>query len=220
MRLQLHISPSLTVVPFDHLPVLTGALHKWLGPNHEHGGLSLYSFSWLQGGKADAIGLRFPEGATWMISALDGEFLMKNIKGIMADPGINWGMEVREVTLQTPPVLTEPEFRFLVSSPVLVKTSRPDGTTEHLVFSDPAADEVMTHTMRHKMRVANVCDEGLSLRFDREYPLARTQLVTYRGIDNRANYCPVIARGTPEQLAFVWTVGIGHSTGVGFGGVK
>lgn len=71
MRLHLQLSPSREVVPFNHLPVLTGALHKWLGPNQEHGGLSLYSFSWLQGGRATRNGLRFDDGATWMISALD-----------------------------------------------------------------------------------------------------------------------------------------------------
>lgn len=51
MRLHLKLSANSQPVNFNHLPVLAGALHKWLGPNSEHDGLSLYSFSWLQGAR-------------------------------------------------------------------------------------------------------------------------------------------------------------------------
>lgn len=220
MRLKLKLSKSEESVPFDHLPVLVGALHKWLGPNTEHGGLSLYSFSWLMGGKRGKNGLDFPHGAEWHISALDGDFLHNSIRGIMSDTGIRWGMQVREVVLETPPAYPDGEACFLLSSPVLVKRQREDGSIAHLLYDDPASDEVMTASMRHKMQVAGISADGLTLRFDRDYPKAKTQKVNYKGIENRCSYCPVIATGAPDQLAFAWTVGIGNSTGVGFGGVK
>lgn len=44
-------------------------------------------------------------------------------------------------------------------------------------------------------------------------------MVTYRGIGNRANMCPVIIDGRPETKAFAWEVGIGNSTGIGFGSI-
>jgi CRISPR/Cas system endoribonuclease Cas6 (RAMP superfamily) len=30
----------------------------------------------------------------------------------------------------------------------------------------------------------------------------------------------VIIKGTPEQLAFAWNVGLGNSTGIGFGALN
>lgn len=220
MRLCLRLTPSDQVVPFDHLPVLAGTLHHWLGPNEEHGGLSLYSFSWLIGGRMVRDGLIFRNGATWHISALDSEFLRRNIEGIFNDPIIRWGMQVREVVLEGPPQIEEGQAYFLLTSPVLIKKSREDGGIRHVLWDDPESDALMTQTMHHKMKVAGVESEGFSLRFDREYPKAKTQKVNYKGIDNRCSYCPVIATGTADQLTFAWTVGLGHSTGVGFGGVK
>lgn len=220
MRLCLRLTPSEQVVPFDHLHVLAGKLHSWLGPNEEHGSLSLYSFSWLMGGRAVRDGLTFREGATWHISALDSGFLRKNVEGIFSDPVIRWGLEVREVGLEGPPRIEEGEACFLLTSPVLIKKYRDDGGIIHVLYDDPESDHLMTHTMHRKMQVAGVDSEGFALRFDRKYPKAKTQKVNYKGIENRCSYCPVIATGSADQLTFAWTVGVGHSTGVGFGGVK
>ena len=98
MRLYLRLSPSKEPIPFNHINVLTGALHKWLGPNEEHDGLSLYSFGWLRGPQKRTVFykgekcLLFPQGMDWFISALDGDFLQRNISGIFHDPEIRWGV--------------------------------------------------------------------------------------------------------------------------------
>ncbi len=221
MRINLTLSPSTETIPFNHLPVLAGALHKWLGPNEVHDGLSLYSFSWLQGGQSTRQGLRFPKGASWFISAIDGDFLSRSIHGILADPHLRWGMRVEQATLQAPPDFTDvPEVRFLLASPVFIKRQLPDGEEKHYLYTDPESDHLLTETLQHKLRVAGLPDTGVTVRFDRQYPKAKTQLQRYRGIDNKCSYCPVWVQGSPEQLAFAWTVGLGNSTGVGFGAVK
>ncbi|MCB9355065.1 MAG: CRISPR-associated endoribonuclease Cas6 [Saprospiraceae bacterium] len=220
MRLLLNLSANRTPVEFNHLHILAGALHKWLGPNEEHDGLSLYSFSWLQGAQAGAGGLHFPKGARWHISAVDGDFLARSIQGIFRDPGIRWGMEVKQCEIVAPPVFPDSgEVRFRCASPIFIKRSLPDGEEKHYLYTDPDSDRLLTETLQHKLRAAGLDDSGVSVRFDREYPKAKTQKVMYRDIGNMANYCPVFVRGTGEQLAFAWTVGMGGSTGVGFGGV-
>jgi CRISPR-associated endoribonuclease Cas6 len=220
MRLSLKLTPSRELAPFNHLPVLAGALHKWLGPNDVHDGLSLYSFSWLQGASATPQGLRFPKGATWFISATDGEFLFRSIQGILADPHLRWGMQVQQAEMVMPPDFSgQDEVRFLLASPVLIKRELADGSTKHYLYTDPESDALLTETFRHKLRVAGLKEEGAAVRFDRAYPKAKTQLLSYRGIDNKCSYCPVFVQGSPEQLAFAWTVGVGNSTGVGFGSV-
>lgn len=227
MRLLLKLSPNRIPVDFNHLHILTGALHKWLGPNEEHDGLSLYSFSWLKGSVVRNNALHFPSGAQWHISAIDGDFLARSIAGIFRDPGIRWGMQVEKAEILAPPPFPVgvSEQRFLLLGPVFIKRSipnpnKPNGWEDkHYVYTDPESDALLTDTLRHKLRVAGLPDEGVSVRFDRAYPKAKTQKVMHRNIGNMASYCPVFVRGTAEQLAFAWTVGVGNSTGAGFGAV-
>jgi len=224
MRLHLKLSPNRQPVNFDHLPVLAGALHKWLGPNVEHDELSLYSFSWLQGAKPGPGGLQFHQGANWFISSMDDDFLVRSVRGILSDPVIHWGMQVETCNIARPPDFPdEGEVRFMCASPVFIKRSVPDATRpsgyndKFYLYTDPESDALMTETLQRKLRAADLDDTGVSVRFDRDYPKARTKMVHYRGIDNRASECPVYVRGTAEQLAFAWTVGMGNSTGVGMG---
>jgi CRISPR/Cas system endoribonuclease Cas6 (RAMP superfamily) len=34
------------------------------------------------------------------------------------------------------------------------------------------------------------------------------------------NWCPIIIKGKPETKLFAWNVGLGNSTGIGFGAIK
>ena len=52
MRLHLYLEATSTL-PFDYLPTLKSAFHRWAGHNEAlHDGLSLYSYAWLRGGRA------------------------------------------------------------------------------------------------------------------------------------------------------------------------
>lgn len=221
-RLLLKLSPNSEPVDFNHLHILAGILHRWLGHNEEHDGLSLYTFSWLKGASARQGALHFPKGATWAISALKDDFLMRNMSGILRDPAMRWGMRVEQIQVQAPPAFPEgvSEQRFLCASPIFIKRQQPDGEEKHILYSDPLSDQFLTETLCHKLRAAGFSPEGVSVRFDRSYPKARSQKVMYRHIGNMANYCPVFVQGTPEQLAMAWTVGLGSSTGIGFGALE
>ena len=74
--------------------------------------------------------------------------------------------------------------------------------------------------LHHKMELAGLpYDESLDIRFELDYQNKKTKMLKYRGIYNRANLCPVIIEGKPETKAFAWNVGIGNSTGIGFGSI-
>ena len=70
------------------------------------------------------------------------------------------------------------------------------------------------------MKIAGLIDDDIKLRFDTSYPKARTKLLTYNNVKNRASWCPVIIEGKPESKLFAWNVGLGNSTGIGFGAIK
>jgi CRISPR-associated endoribonuclease Cas6 len=71
--------------------------------------------------------------------------------------------------------------------------------------------------MQRKLALAGLPTDNVKVTFDLTYHQPRTKVVIYKGIGNRANICPVIVEGSPQQVAFAWEVGVGNSTGIGFG---
>lgn len=220
MRLHLITTPNTETVPFDYQTKLVGAFHKWLGKhNTEHDQISLYSLSWLQWGRRKGAGLDFPEGASWQISAPDSELLQSLINTMQTDPGIAFGMELREVRIQR-----EPEFGrqadFWVQSPVLIKRYDENGHTTFYTYKDQEAGPYMTETLKHKMEKFGLGDLDIKASFIEDYSKAKTKVATYRGIKIKGSLCPVHLEGDPRAIAFAWNVGIGNSTGIGFGAVR
>lgn len=220
MRFNLRLTSNAAPVPFDHLHRLTGALHKWLGDaNPEHDRPSLYSFSWLRGGKPVSDGaLTFDRGATWFVSIHETAVGRRLLDGILHDPEVTAGMRVFEAQEQA-----APEFsgccRFTVAGPVLARARRDGGGREYLLWDDPRADEVLTRVLRYKLELAGFQGTHLdaTAQFDRMYSGARSKLVTIKGTSHKASMCPVVITGTPEAVRFAWDVGAGELTGSGLG---
>ncbi len=218
MRVYLKTTSNRELVPFNYQQYLVGALHDWLGENEVHDDISLYSLSWLQGGKAKGAGLDFPEGSTFFISSPSKDMIRRIIYGARAQPTINFGMEVREIILREPPPFGEEE-RFLLDSPILIKRTI-DRQVKFFYPSDSDADLLITETLRHKLKKAGLGELPVLARFDNSYHNVKTKLITYKGIRNKASFCPVILEGDSQAIAFAWDVGIGNSTGIGFGALK
>lgn len=219
MRLHIKTTPSTSIVPFDHLPVIVGTVHKWLGEHNDlHGKLSLYSFSWLKGGTRKDSGLEFRNGATFFISFFDDDYAKKTVKSILEQPSINWGMTVEDVVIEENPDEINEEY-FFAASPILIKRQL-NGSIKHLIYSDAEAGSLLEETLKHKMEIAGLEDHSLKITFDTSYQRATTKLVRYKGVENRASMCPVKITARPETKVFAWLVGLGNSTGIGFGAIN
>lgn len=221
MRLALRLSPNTAPVPFDHLHQLTGALHKWLGENEVHDGLSLYSFGWLSSGKRVGNGLQFSGGAEWNVSFLSDDLSDALRAGIRRDPEALFGMRVYEIREQITPSFG-PAAQFWMDGAVLTRRNRDDGGRDHLTYKDLEADETLTRTLRRRLSEAGLSGPDLdaTVRFDRTFAKARTKMVTLKNVRYRTSECPVIIEGTPEAVQTAWLVGVGELTGMGLGALK
>jgi CRISPR-associated endoribonuclease Cas6 len=223
MRLNLRLTGNTAPVPFAHLHRLTGTLHKWLGWNEAHDGLSLYSFGWLHNGhKHDDDHLTFPRGATWRVSFHDTGRAKQCLDGIMRDPTVLCGMRVFEVKEQATPTFSGC-YRFKTDrAPIIARRRRDDGSRQYLLWDDDEADAVLTRTLRHKLEAAGFEGEhrDAEVQFDRTYQGARTKLAAIKGTKHKGSVCPVVVTGTPEAVRFAWQVGIGELTGSGFGALR
>lgn len=219
MRIYLELSNSKQILPFNYQSLLTGAIHKWIGlANEIHDQLSLYCFSWLQNTITKKTGLSTTKDSYFFISAHDENLIKGIIKGILSDPEICFGIHVTDVKIVNDPSFSSIE-RFITASPVFIKRKF-DQREQHISYDDPSAALYLTETLQNKLKVAGISSDGMKVSFDESYPTPKTKVITYKGIGNKANICPIIIEGKPEQITFAWNVGIGNSTGIGFGALK
>ena len=218
MRIHFKIKTSGELIPYDHQPLLTGAIHKWLGWNDEHGVISMYSFSQLEGGKANPNGLRFERETSFFFSSYKFDLIKKLIVGVQSDPSVFNGLTVTDIIIQEDPDFSQREL-FLTASPILIKR-RNGEKVDHIIYNDPRANDCLAETLRSKMKNAGIVDDSLQIRFDTNYPKSGTKKITYKGVQNRASWCPVVIDALPETKLFAWNVGLGNSTGIGFGAIK
>jgi len=217
MRLHFSLTPNTQTVPFDYQHFLIGAFHKWMGWNELHDEISLYSLSWLHGGKMVKDGFNFPNGARWFVSFWDEELGKQLIMNAMKEPEVCCGMVVKEIQMQDTPKFGSKE-KFTLSSPVFIRKYDEHKKAIHLTYKDEESDFYLTETLKKKLKSANL-NEDVKVSFDKNYFNPKTKLVRINGIDSRANFCPVIIEGNPEAIRFAWNVGVGHSTGCGFGAI-
>lgn len=220
MRIVIHTTPNSSIVSFDYQQKLVGTIHKWLGNNEIHDNISLYSFSWLLGGKMIRNqGYTFPDGANFFVSFYEEEYLRLLIRTILSDPEMFCGLKVRDISIVNQPVFSEDAQYFRLASPIFIKRLQ-DGTRNYkfYLYDDEVSNTLMTETLKHKMKEASLPEDGtLKVEFDLTYPQKQVKMVTIHGIKSKASMCPVIIHGSPRSKLFAWTVGIGNSTGSSFG---
>lgn len=219
MRLHIKTSQNQIKIPFDYQQKLTGVLHKWLGENNqEHGEISLYSFSWLRNTQVSENGLICPQGASFFLSFYDTQRLKDVLANIRKEPEMFCGMNVEDVVIEDTPDLTQQEI-FNLGSPILIKRNE-NGKITEFYYDNSISGKLLEETLRTKMRLAGIPDDNsLSIAFDLNYTKKKTKLVWYDNISNKANMCPVIIKGSNLTKQFAWNVGLGNSTGVGFGSI-
>lgn len=219
MRLYLTLTKNRETIPFNYQFNLTGAIHKWLGKgNSVHDKISLYSFSWLQNVVTKKSGINLTRDSYFFISAYDDGLIKQILKGVMQNPSICFGTSVSDVQIVDTP-LFEPTCSFFTASPVFIKR-RIDNNEKHITHEHSSSDLYLTETLKKKLKFADLSADGVSVRFDKTYFNPRTKIIRYNQISNRVSICPVIIEGTLEQLQFAWNVGVGNSTGIGFGALK
>ncbi len=223
MRIHLKLTPNKEPVPFNYQENLTGAVNKWMGKNQDHDKISLYSFSWLTKGKTvknktGIKNLNFESGTGFFISAWDEAIIKSIIDGIQKDPGIAFGFKVQEIIIQETPDFTSREH-FEAASPIFIKRKIED-RIKYYYHDNKEAGDLLTETLKNKMKVAGIEDESLEIKFDPSYTRAYKKGTKYNGIQNIGSVCPVIIKAKPETKAFAWNVGLGNSTGIGFGAIR
>lgn len=218
MRIHLQIKAKSTIIPYDHQELLVGTIHKWLGWNEEHGKVSLYTFSSLSGGAATKEGLKLGMHTSFFFSAHNEQLIKRLLMGIRKSPEMFKGLIVEEVKIEEDPDLSNREI-FYVGSPIFIKRII-NQHEDFIYFDNKDAGQYLEATLKTKLKEANIPCQDFSISFMTDYKKATIRKINFKGTDIKANICPVIIKGSPDLKLFAWNVGLGNSTGIGFGALK
>ncbi len=223
MRLELTLSPSSEVIPFNHLPELYDTVHRWLGINPTADtDARFFSYGWLHNGKRENDGLCFEQGAKWRLSFYYEAQGKKALKAIRDSPHVAYGLTVQEAVLKPVPVFGN-QYRFQTDmAPIVVRRLQPSGDTEYLLWHNRASDEILTGLLRARLARVGLLGKHQQTRvyFDRSYKRAHSKMVQFHDQDYRGSVCPIHVEGTPEAISFAWLVGLGDLNQMGFGALR
>jgi len=219
MRLYLNVSVNKKTIPFNYQQHLTAAIHKWIGEDNKyHGSLSLFSFSWLQNVNTNKTGIKLTQNSHFFISAFNNFLIKRILKGIIQDPSFCFKSYITDVQILENPRFSNNET-FLVASPVFIKR-RFENKEKHITYDNARSSEFLTETLKKKLTAAKLPSKNVSVEFNVMHANPCTKVIYYNDVGNKVNICPVTVKGTPEQIAFAWNVGVGNCTGIGFGALK
>ena len=184
-----------------------------MGKNELHDSLSLYSLGWLQNGGARNRSARkgflnFYRGATWFISAPDtnaGIQLLEHIaNAALVSTKVCCGMEVLKIHSEhTPEFGSRRVFR--AASPVFIRGphNAQNNKDPYLLFNDETADEMLTHTLEHKLEQAGLGKYAANVRvsFDRSFGAPKRGLSISTASPNAPVSARLSSRACPKRCA-------------------
>lgn len=214
MRIQL-IFTGLDIIPYNYQYQIMGTIMGWLGNgNNIHSKTSLYSF-----GRLDSYFEATKEGlickskfATLNISAYSESLINKLIEGVTKNPAAFMGAPVVEIN----PIAFEERdsYLFFAENPILLKNAE----NQHVLFYEETSEKLLFNSLERKIKMAGLESEKFSLQFsNRHSKNAKTKLIEIKGVKMRGSLCPIIFQGSNKIAKFLWEVGAGNNTGMGFG---
>ena len=227
MKIKIEFTKNNEPVPFDYISKLNGYLHKILGNDNKfHDGISLYSTSFLHGGKMDKKTkmLNFSDGGIWYVSSNDGNFILDFINNIYNHIDFAYGMKLSKVEMIKPELINENDlYLFNTKSPILLKERNFE--TNKNVYYTHEDDLKITSQMMKNIILKKASKIGFEINsddffisFNNLYDGSKIKWVKVKSVGNKASACPIFLKTKRKDVAeFIYNVGVGHSTGSGFG---
>lgn len=218
MRIKIILSKTNKIIEFDYQYKILGCVHKWLGKDNQlhDEKLSLYTFSWLYNLKAYKQFGGFkttPFNPYFTFSAYDKQVIDMLVAGIGKDNKLFAGLEVEKIEDVN---LNFSKDYFTPQSPIFIRDKK---THDHILFHQPEANILMKNILVAKLNKANL-EEEFDIQFELGNPASKIKLVNIKGIKNKVNFCPVFIKGSELLKRFALSVGLGNSTGSGFGCIQ
>lgn len=214
---------SQQIVPFDYTNDLLKFLHQEIlgKDNKYHNNTSLYSVSPLFNSKTTSKGLLFERGAIWLIRTPSLEvfkdFYLKSKNAINKELG--YGLVLKTVESLITKFDGETEL-VTGTSPVYLGQNENSDTPDHITYhhgqSLTTSQLKKTFTTKANMLGYNINEDDFNIEFDMSQPI-KTKRVLVGSVSNIATQGKVRITGDPDVIGLCYGLGLGISTGCGFG---
>lgn len=223
MRIKINFSvkqnQTLTV---DNQHLINSFIHKCLGVNNKyHDSPSDYCISTLRGGKFknDAL-LYFPKNNCYLIvTALDMEFLNKLLAGILNNPFFTDDIVFKGIDFITE-TLYKDYNKFITLSPILLRetTNWEENKYKFITLKDDNfISKLEEQTKRKLLKVSPNLDLSRFKIELLENKNNKVKSLLIKNVINHGSVCKLKIYANQETTNLIYKLGLGQSTGCGFG---
>lgn len=220
MRIKINFTKNTTPVGISNQSMVNGFIHKCLGENNEyHDKPSDYSISSLWGGKLneDKKTLSFENGGFIIVSSIDEDFIDKLLMGVLSNGELFHGMKFCGVNIPNEKFLNGWNH-FATLSPFIIKETLDKGKYRFVTLNEP---DFSSRVKEYLLKKINKINPKLDLRdFDVSIPSNpshKVKKILVKNVINYANQCQISIKCNKEVANLLFNIGIGQSTGSGFG---
>lgn len=219
MRITLTFSP--TEIPFKNSSQNThsiGLVHNLLGEdNPYHDKFSNYSLSMLRGGVRVEDGITYPNGGQLFISSPDMEIINKICMSLIYGKEFKLrDMKLESWTVEDIKVHSDYDIIHTLS-PILLKDEGKRITFEDANFIERLNIQSLAKLQKNGLTPKEL--KGFVIK-PFHFEKAKVERPKIRNVVNPSSKVMLVVEGTPTARKMLYGMGLGNSTGCGFGAVK
>lgn len=221
MRIKIIFSKPSQPLPLSNDEHVVAYLHKCLGKDNKyHNAPSKYCITPILGGRLEreskTIDFKGEEAPYIYVSSEDSEFFNKLMLGLFVNPELGFGMKVLDVQNVCTTVFDGYNI-FKAVTPIVLKEK---GSRKYLTIKDEGYENLLKeHTMNKLSKAIPGVDlSGFEMEVMKNVP-HKVRKSMYKKTLIRSTICSVKITCNKKIAEFIYSNGLGQSTGIGFGSV-
>lgn len=217
MRFNIYFTKPNVNIPINNQKELNSFIHRCLGKDNKlHDAFSDYSISSLQGGKNDNQILHFENEPYITISSLNFDFIGKMMYGAQFNNEKLFDMSVSRIE-PLGEYNVNPYFdKIITISPILLKDI---DKRKKLTIKDDNWLNRLNEQSKAKLKHLGIEDETFNIKV-RNPEKAKTKNIHVGEVFNPCSMVSLEVYGKKETRIALYNLGLGNSTGSGFGSIK
>jgi CRISPR-associated endoribonuclease Cas6 len=215
MKLKIILTKPNINIPINNQKELNSFIHRCLGKDNEwHDKFSDYSISSLQGGKLINNYLIFDDYPYIICNTDNISLITKLLQGLNENHSI-FDMKFKKVEI-TEVKVNKFYDKVVTISPILLKDVK---TNTKLTYKDGNWLSLLIKQSKSKLLKCGIEDDTFDIKI-RNILKAKTKTIYVGDVFNPTTMISLIIYGKPKTRQILYNMGLGNSTGSGFGSIK
>ena len=217
MRLKLKFSESKIPFTYPTQNAVNSCIHRILGENNKyHNSFSNYCVSSLFGGVIVDNKMTYPNGAHFYVSSLDEELIEKIMFSVINGNVEMCDMKLIGIDIENFNLHNDYDIIRTIS-PILLKDNE-----NIITYQDSDFIKVLTEKSKSKLLKNGFSENDVkTLKIEPfHFENARLKFPKVKNVVNKSSQVMLLVRGKKEMRLALYKMGLGKSTGCGFGAIE